>query len=122
MWRVNLSGGDGILLHGFESSGFWGTSVLLNLGPEPADEPHLITGRVAYWAGGEAIPDRGGPDSIPVRSPDEMFASVTKAALPPGDAQTSTCRHSNLRRGRPQFIDTPVKRSPFNTKNVVFYM
>lgn len=112
LWRVNLSGGDGILLHGFESSGFWATSVLLNLGPEPADELHLITSKVAYWAGGIAIPDRGGPVPIPVRSADEMFAAVTKAALPAGNAQTNTRRHSNICRGGPPSLTALLKGAP----------
>lgn len=113
----SLPGKDGILLDGFESSGFWGTRVLLNLGPQPANEPRSTTSRVANWAGGIDILDRGEPVSIPVRSADEMFAPVTKAAA--GNAQRSTARHSNLRRGGRQFIKTPVKRSPYNTKNCI---
>lgn len=39
-----------------------------------------MTSRVAYWAGGMDILNRGEPVSIPRGSADEMFAVVTKAA------------------------------------------
>ncbi|XP_074965396.1 uncharacterized protein LOC142064386 [Phalacrocorax aristotelis] len=80
LWRVSLTGGDRIMLDQGVAAGFWGPGVFLNEGPDPNTEPHSITRRVAYWAGGKDPWDRGEPAAIPIRSLSEVSAAVTKAA------------------------------------------
>lgn len=48
LWRVSLSGEARILLNGTQAKGYWGPGVLLNLGPEPASQPHSVTRGAAY--------------------------------------------------------------------------
>uniref|UniRef100_A0A8C3K6U7 Uncharacterized protein n=1 Tax=Calidris pygmaea TaxID=425635 RepID=A0A8C3K6U7_9CHAR len=80
LWRVCLTGGDRIMLSQDEASRHWGPGVILNLGPDPADTPHSITSRVAYWAGGVDILERGEPSLIPIESLSELPTAITKAA------------------------------------------
>lgn len=53
--------------------------VFLNAGPDPLNDPHSITSREAYWAGGIDILERGEPLLIPIRSVDELSTAITKA-------------------------------------------
>lgn len=78
---MSLSGEARILLNGTQAKGYWGPGVLLNLGPEPANQTHSITSGAAYWAGGMKVMERGEPASIPIWSPNEISAAVTKASL-----------------------------------------
>ncbi|XP_052631213.1 uncharacterized protein LOC128136111 [Harpia harpyja] len=80
LWRVCLTGGDRILLNGDEADGFWGPGVFLNAGPAPPDDPRSITSRVAYWAGGIDVLERGEPLLIPIKSLNELSTAITKAA------------------------------------------
>lgn len=48
LWRVSLTGGDRVLLNGEEANGFWGPGVFLNSGPDPPNDSHSITSRIAY--------------------------------------------------------------------------
>uniref|UniRef100_A0A8C3KK66 Uncharacterized protein n=1 Tax=Calidris pygmaea TaxID=425635 RepID=A0A8C3KK66_9CHAR len=73
--RVCLTGSDRIMLSQDEASSYWSPGVILNLGPDPADTPHSITSRVAYWAGGADILERGEPSLIPI-----LPTAITKAA------------------------------------------
>ncbi|KAM9591119.1 uncharacterized protein ACIBXB_006056 [Morphnus guianensis] len=80
LWRVCLTGRHRILLNGDEANGFWGPGVFLNAGPTPPDNPHSITSRVAYWAGGIDVLERGEPLLIPIKSLNELSTAITKAA------------------------------------------
>uniref|UniRef100_A0A8B9NK43 Uncharacterized protein n=1 Tax=Accipiter nisus TaxID=211598 RepID=A0A8B9NK43_9AVES len=80
LWRVCLTGGDRILLNGDEANGFWGLGVFLNAGPASPDDPHSITSRVAYWARGIDVLERGEPLLIPIKSLNELSTVITKAA------------------------------------------
>ena len=79
LWRACRTRGDRILLNGDEASGFWDPGVFLNSGPEHPNDPHLITSRVAYWAGGIDLLE-GEPLFIPIRSLDELSTASIKAA------------------------------------------
>lgn len=59
IWRLYLTGGDDVLLDGAESYGFWGAGIFLDHGPQPPNEPHSLTSRVAYWVGGINNMERG---------------------------------------------------------------
>ncbi|GAB0205021.1 hypothetical protein GRJ2_002967700 [Grus japonensis] len=80
VWRVSLTGGDRILLNGDEANAFWGPGVFLNAGPNPPDQPHSLTSRVAYWAGGIDILERGEPPLIPIKCLNELSVAFIKAA------------------------------------------
>ena len=80
LWRVSLNGGDRILLDGNEASGYWGPGVFLDAGPNPPNDPHSLTSRVAYWAGGIDALERGEPLLIPIKSLNDLSAAFTKAA------------------------------------------
>ncbi|GAB0189146.1 hypothetical protein GRJ2_001379900 [Grus japonensis] len=77
VWRVPLSGGDGILLLEKEAEGYWGPGVFLTTGDRRA--PWSLTQRVAYWAGGLNPLERGDPLAI-AGSVDQLVESVQKAA------------------------------------------
>ena len=57
-----------------------GTRSVLEEGPAPNTEPHSITRRVSYWAGGIDPWGRGEPTAIPIRSLSKLSTAVTKAA------------------------------------------
>lgn len=61
LWQACLTGGDGILLNGEETRGFWSPGVVLNSDPKQPDHPHSVTCWVAYWAGGVDVLERGEP-------------------------------------------------------------
>ncbi|PKU33934.1 hypothetical protein llap_15760 [Limosa lapponica baueri] len=67
-----------------EASGYWGLGVFLNLGPDPADTPHSITSRVAYWAGGVDTMERGEPSLIPIESLREIAGHRVKKRVMSG--------------------------------------
>ncbi|XP_074710990.1 uncharacterized protein LOC141937301 [Strix uralensis] len=77
VWRVSLSGGDGILLSEKETEGFWGLGVFLTTGDCRA--PWSLTQRAAYWAGGLNPLERGDPLAI-TGTVDQLVESVQKAA------------------------------------------
>uniref|UniRef100_A0A8D0ET68 Uncharacterized protein n=1 Tax=Strix occidentalis caurina TaxID=311401 RepID=A0A8D0ET68_STROC len=77
VWRVSLSGGDGILLSEKEAEGYWGPGVFLTTGDHRA--PWSLTQRVAYWAGGLNPLERGDPLAI-TGTVDQLVESVQKAA------------------------------------------
>ncbi|KFO04730.1 hypothetical protein N312_01931, partial [Balearica regulorum gibbericeps] len=77
VWRVSLSGGDGILLSEKKAEGYWGPGVFLTTGDRRA--PWSLTQRVAYWAGGLNPLERGDPLAI-TGSADQLLESVQKAA------------------------------------------
>uniref|UniRef100_A0A8D0FNC9 Uncharacterized protein n=1 Tax=Strix occidentalis caurina TaxID=311401 RepID=A0A8D0FNC9_STROC len=77
VWRVSLSGGDGILLSEKETEGYWGPGVFLTTGDHRA--PWSLTQRVAYWAGGLNPLERGDPLAI-TGMVDQLVESVQKAA------------------------------------------
>ncbi|XP_074669759.1 uncharacterized protein LOC141918811 [Strix aluco] len=77
VWRVSLSGGDGILLSDKEAEGYWGPGVFLRTGDRRA--PWSLTQRVAYWAGGLNPLERGDPLAI-TGTVDQLVESVQKAA------------------------------------------
>ncbi len=62
VWRVSLSGGDGILLSEREAEGYWGPGVFLTTDNYRA--PWSLTQRAAYWAGGLNPLERGDPLAI----------------------------------------------------------
>ncbi|XP_074667200.1 uncharacterized protein LOC141917704 [Strix aluco] len=77
VWRVSLSGGDGILLSEKEAEGYWGPGVFLTTGDHRA--PWSLTQRAAYWAGGLNPLERGDPLAI-TGTVDQLVESVQKAA------------------------------------------
>ncbi|GAB0180729.1 hypothetical protein GRJ2_000538200 [Grus japonensis] len=77
VWRVSLSGGDGILLSEKEAEGYWGPGMFLTTGDHRA--PWLLTHRVAHWAGGLNPLERGDPLAI-TGSVDQLVESAQKAA------------------------------------------
>ncbi|XP_074669757.1 uncharacterized protein LOC141918805 [Strix aluco] len=77
VWRVSLSGGDGILLSEKEAEGYWGPGVFLTTGNHQA--PWSLTQRAAYWAGGLNPLNRGDPLAI-TGTVDQLVESVQKAA------------------------------------------
>lgn len=77
VWRVSLSGGDGILLSEKEAEGYWGPGVFLTTGNRRA--PWSLTQRAAYWAGGLNPLERGDPLAI-TGTVDQLVESVQKAA------------------------------------------
>ncbi|GAB0205260.1 hypothetical protein GRJ2_002991600 [Grus japonensis] len=77
VWRVSLSGRDGILLSEKEAEGYWGPGVFLTTGD--CRVPWLLTQRVAYWAGGLNPLERGDPLAI-TSSVDQLLESVQKVA------------------------------------------
>ncbi|XP_040977178.1 uncharacterized protein LOC121232785 [Aquila chrysaetos chrysaetos] len=77
VWRVSLSGGDGILLSEKEAEGYWGPGVFLTTGDRRA--PWSLTQRAAYWAGGLNPLERGDPLAI-TGTVDQLVESVQKAA------------------------------------------
>lgn len=52
----------------------------LNAGSEHSNDTPSITSRVAYWAGGIDISERGEPLLIPIKSLNELSTFITKAA------------------------------------------
>ncbi|XP_074935141.1 uncharacterized protein LOC142050403 [Phalacrocorax aristotelis] len=77
VWRVSLSGGDGIFLSEKEAEGYWGPDVILTTGNRRA--PWSLTQRVAYWAGGLNPLERGEPLVI-TGTVDQLVENVQKAA------------------------------------------
>ncbi|XP_074788809.1 uncharacterized protein LOC141973790 [Athene noctua] len=77
VWRVSLSGGDGILLSEKEAEGYWFPGVFLTTGDCRA--PWSLTQRAAYWAGGLNPLERGDPLAI-TGTVDQLLESVQKAA------------------------------------------
>ncbi|XP_049671620.1 uncharacterized protein LOC126045078 [Accipiter gentilis] len=77
VWRVSLTGGDGILLSEKEAEGYWGPGVFLTTGDHRA--PWSLTQRAAYWAGGLNAMERGDPLAI-TGTVDQLVESVQKAA------------------------------------------
>ncbi|XP_054677814.1 uncharacterized protein LOC129204954 [Grus americana] len=77
VWRVSLSGADGVFLSEKEAEGYWGPGVFLTTGDHQA--PWSLTQRVAYWAGGLNSVGRGDPLAI-TASVDQLVESVQKAA------------------------------------------
>ncbi|XP_075302410.1 LOW QUALITY PROTEIN: uncharacterized protein LOC142365467 [Opisthocomus hoazin] len=77
VWRVSLSGGDGILLSEREAEGYWGPGVFLTTGDRRA--PWSLTQRAAYWAGGLNLLERGDPLAV-TGTTDQLLESVQKAA------------------------------------------
>uniref|UniRef100_A0A663EGK8 Uncharacterized protein n=1 Tax=Aquila chrysaetos chrysaetos TaxID=223781 RepID=A0A663EGK8_AQUCH len=77
VWRVSLSGGDGILLSEKEAEVYWGPGVFLTTGDRRA--PWSLTQRAAYWAGGLNPLERGDPLAI-TGTVDQLVESVQKAA------------------------------------------
>ncbi|XP_069646816.1 uncharacterized protein [Haliaeetus albicilla] len=77
VWRVSLSGGDGILLSEKKAEGYWGPGVFLTTGDPLA--PWSLSQRAAYWAGGLNPMERGDPLAI-TSTVDQLVESVQKAA------------------------------------------
>uniref|UniRef100_A0A8C8AKQ8 Uncharacterized protein n=1 Tax=Otus sunia TaxID=257818 RepID=A0A8C8AKQ8_9STRI len=77
VWRVSLSGGDGILLSEKEAEGYWGPGVFLTTGDRRA--PWSLTQRAVYWARGLNPLERGDPLAI-TGTVDQLVESVQKAA------------------------------------------
>ncbi|KFP93488.1 hypothetical protein N329_12445, partial [Haliaeetus albicilla] len=77
VWRVSLSGGEGILLSEKEAEGYRGPGVFLTTGDRRA--PWSLTQRAAYWAGGLNPLERGDPLTI-TGTVDQLVESVQKAA------------------------------------------
>uniref|UniRef100_A0A8B9M0A1 Uncharacterized protein n=1 Tax=Accipiter nisus TaxID=211598 RepID=A0A8B9M0A1_9AVES len=77
VWRVSLSGGDGILLSEKEAEGYWGTGVFLTTDDHRA--PWSLTQRAVYWDGGLNPLERGDPLAI-TGTVDQLVESVQKAA------------------------------------------
>ncbi|XP_074769749.1 uncharacterized protein LOC141963913 [Athene noctua] len=77
VWRVSLSGEDGILLSEKEAEGYWGPGAFLTTGDCRA--PWSLTQRIAYWAGGLNPLERGDPLAI-TGTVDQLVESVQKAA------------------------------------------
>ncbi|XP_074719620.1 uncharacterized protein LOC141941203 [Strix uralensis] len=77
VWRVSLSGGDGLLLLEKEAEGYWGPGVLLTTGGCRA--PWSLTQRAACWARGLNPLERGDPLAI-TGTVDQLVESVQKAA------------------------------------------
>ncbi|KFV50644.1 hypothetical protein N341_10104, partial [Tyto alba] len=77
VWRVSLSGGDGIMLSEKEAEGYWGSGVFLTTGDCRA--PWSLTQRTAYCAGQLNPLKRGDPLAI-TGTVDQLVESVQKAA------------------------------------------
>ena len=77
-WQVCLTGGNRIMLSEDKANGYWGPGVFLNLGPDPINTPHSITGRVVCWAGGIDTMEQGKRSVIPIKSLSELSVVVTK--------------------------------------------
>ncbi|XP_069630645.1 LOW QUALITY PROTEIN: uncharacterized protein [Haliaeetus albicilla] len=77
VWRVSLTGGDGILLSEKEAEGYWGPGVFITTGDHQA--PWSLTQRAAYWAGGLNPMERGDLLAI-TGTVDQLVESVQKAA------------------------------------------
>ncbi|XP_069631326.1 LOW QUALITY PROTEIN: uncharacterized protein [Haliaeetus albicilla] len=103
VWRVSLSGGDGILLSEKEAEGYWGPGVFLTTGDRRA--PWSLTQRAAYWAGGLNPLERGDPLAI-TGTVDQLVESVQKAAC----LQMMYDRELKPHQGSPMMMPVNPKR------------
>ncbi|XP_069626013.1 uncharacterized protein [Haliaeetus albicilla] len=103
VWRVSLSGGDGILLSEKEAEGYWGPGVFLTTGDYRA--PWSLIQRAVYWAGGLNPMERGDPLAI-TSTVDQLVESVQKAAC----IQTMYDRELKPHQGSPMLLPVDPER------------
>lgn len=88
----------------------------LNAGPDPPKVSHSLTGRVAHWAGGIDVLERGKPLLIPIKSLNTLSAAFTRAACIQAMHQCDSTDAPNSAPVTPAMLKPLIKGAPATLK------